>query len=178
MNKPTEHVILVDEQDRETGTMEKMEAHEKGLLHRAFSIFLFNENGEMLLQKRASKKYHTGGLWTNTCCSHPRENESMDEALQRRLMQEMGIQCPVNKAFTMLYKSSLANGLTEHEFDHVYYGYFSEEPKPNPEEVEDWKYISLGELKADVEKNPENYTPWFVKLYSQMDKYSKPVAKK
>lgn len=172
MDPTHEEVILVDENDREVGSMEKLEAHEKGLLHRAFSIFLFNENGDMLLQKRAAHKYHTPGLWTNACCSHPRMGETMDEALRRKLAQEMGIACPVKKAFGFTYKSQLGKGLTEHEYDHVYFGYFGGEPKPNPEEVEDWKYAPIAGIKADLKVHPEQYTPWFKMLFDRITEYA------
>ena len=174
MISDSEEVILVDQSDNPVGTMEKMEAHRKGVLHRAFSIFLFNDSGEMLLQKRASAKYHTGGLWTNACCSHPRANETMQEALQRKLMQEMGITCPVKKAFSFTYRAELADGLTEHEYDHVFYGYFNEAPRPNPEEVQDWKYMPVEALEKDIAMNPERYTPWFKIVVPKMLKYAVP----
>jgi len=156
-----EYVVLVDEKDTEIGVMEKMEAHEKGLLHRAFSVFTFNSKGELLLQKRASSKYHSGGLWTNTCCSHPREGESPIDAAHRRLMEEMGFDCSLNKAFDFIYKRALDNDLTEHELDHVFIGNFDGVPEMNPEEVEDYKYIGIEELIVDIEKSPQNYTEWF-----------------
>lgn len=173
MDTLREDVILVDEKDQQIGTMEKLEAHEKGVLHRAFSIFLFNKKGEMLLQKRAMEKYHTPGLWTNTCCSHPRTNETIDEALQRKLKQEMGITCEVQKAFQFLYKSELESGLIEHELDHVYYGYFDESPNPNPEEVSDWKYSSITDIREEFKNHPEQYTPWFKIIFERMTKYAK-----
>ncbi len=156
-----EYVILVDENDNQIGLMEKMEAHEKGLLHRAFSVFLFNKNGEMLLQQRAISKYHSGGLWTNTCCSHPRENEKTIDAAHRRLEEEMGFDCEIEKAFHFTYKSALDNDLTEHELDHVFLGTYEGEIKPNPEEVESYKYVSIEFLMKDVAENPQNYTEWF-----------------
>ena len=136
------NVILVNEQDRQTGTMEKMEVHQKAILHRAFSVFIFNDKGEMLLQKRAVKKYHSGGLWTNTCCSHPQPGEDTLEAAGKRLQEEMGFNTTLNKAFTFIYKAELDNGLTEHEFDHVFIGNFNGEVQPDPEEVEDYCYQS------------------------------------
>jgi isopentenyl-diphosphate delta-isomerase len=160
-----EHVILVDSDDRELGQAEKIEAHQKGLLHRAFSIFLFDNEGRMLLQKRASSKYHTGGLWTNACCSHPRPHEPIQNTLDFKLMQEMGISCEVQKAFNFLYKAELDNGLTEYELDHVYFGTFSGKPKPNPEEVEDWAYRHIEDIKTDLARNPHRYTPWFQMLF-------------
>jgi isopentenyl-diphosphate Delta-isomerase len=156
-----EEVLLVDEQDRIVGTMEKMEAHEKGLLHRAFSILIFNSKGEILLQKRAGKKYHSGGLWTNACCSHPLPGESMEAATSRRLKFEMGIDIPTVFAYKFLYKVPLDSQLTEHELDHVYFGIFDGSPSVNPAEVEDWKYMSLHELRSDMQAHPENYTHWF-----------------
>lgn len=156
-----EFVILVNKNDDQIGLMEKMEAHEKGLLHRAFSVFLFNSKGEMLLQQRAISKYHSGGLWTNTCCSHPRENELTINAAHRRLEEEMGFDCEIEKAFHFTYKSALDNDLTEHELDHVFIGQYEGSIKPNPEEVESFKYISISDLTKDVQNNPENYTEWF-----------------
>jgi isopentenyl-diphosphate delta-isomerase len=155
-----DRIILVDEKDREVGEGEKLEVHRKGLLHRAFSIFIFNSRGELLLQKRAEGKYHSGGLWTNTCCSHPRAGENLEDAAHRRLKEEMGFDCPLREAFSFVYKARFGNGLTEHELDHVFIGHYDRNPKPNPEEYEGWKWISLGELKEDVTKNPEKYTYW------------------
>jgi len=156
-----EYVILVDKNDKPIGEMEKMEAHEKGLLHRAFSVFLFNKKGEMLLQQRAFAKYHSGGLWTNACCSHPRKGEVTIEAAHRRLEEEMGFDCEVKKAFDFIYKSKLDNDLTEHELDHVFLGEYEGLIDPNPEEVESYKYISISDLKEDVKSNPNSYTEWF-----------------
>lgn len=156
-----EHVILVDERDNAIGTMEKMEAHHKGVLHRAFSILLFNSKGEVLLQKRAACKYHSGGLWTNTCCSHPLPDESLEAATRRKLKQEMGIDLSLQFAYKFIYRTELEKGLIEHEYDHVFVGTFNGEPKINTEEVEDWKFADLKNLKADISKNPENYTYWF-----------------
>lgn len=156
-----EFVVLVDKDDNQLGLMEKMEAHEKGLLHRAFSVFLFNSKGEMLLQQRAISKYHSGGLWTNTCCSHPRDGEKTIDAAHRRLEEEMGFDCDIEKAFHFIYKSELDNDLTEHELDHVFMGEYEGEIKPNPDEVESYKYISIPDLVKDVEENPADYTEWF-----------------
>ncbi|MGB0166024.1 MAG: isopentenyl-diphosphate Delta-isomerase [Luteibaculum sp.] len=155
-------VVLVDQQDRELGVMEKMEAHEKGLLHRAFSVFLFNSQGEMLIQKRALDKYHSAGLWTNACCSHPRPGEDLEEAAHRRLTEEMGIHgLSLKHKFSFYYQSAYDNGLSEHELDHVYFGLFNGEPLLNPHEACDWKFISISELLVDLEKNPSDYTTWF-----------------
>jgi isopentenyl-diphosphate Delta-isomerase len=156
-----EHVILVDTDDNELGTMEKMEAHRIGLLHRAFSILLFNAKGEILLQKRVMSKYHSGGLWTNTCCSHPLPNESMQEATRRKLLQEMGIDLQPTFSYKFIYKVALDKALLEHECDHVFLGQFDGTPVINPEEVEDWKYVDVQSLKIDMQKNPEAYTEWF-----------------
>lgn len=156
-----EELILVDEQDNEVGTMEKMEAHRKGLLHRAFSILLFNSKREVLLQKRARSKYHSGGLWTNTCCSHPLPGETMAHATERKLFQEMGIHTPTDFAFKFLYKVDLDHHLIEHELDHVFTGIFDGVPEINKNEVEDWRFCPLPELRSDVAKNPARYTHWF-----------------
>jgi isopentenyl-diphosphate Delta-isomerase len=156
-----EFVILVDEQDNETGRMEKMEAHEKALLHRAFSIFVFNDAGQMMLQRRALSKYHSPGLWTNTCCSHPRPGESLSAATQRRLAEEMGFRCPLEKAFSFIYKAAFDHGLTEHELDHVFTGTYNGDPAINPAEVAEWKWVSVSALLEDVKNRPEAYTVWF-----------------
>lgn len=163
-----EKVILVNEQDEAIGEMEKMEAHEKGLLHRAFSVFVFNDNNELLLQKRASSKYHSGGLWSNSCCSHPRKGETIVDAGMRRLTEEMGFSVPLEAVFTFIYKAELDNSLTEHEFDHVLIGRFSDAPVINLDEVEDWKYIDLDALSDDMNLHPENYTEWFKIVYDQV----------
>jgi len=156
-----EKIILVDENDREMGSGEKLKVHEEGKLHRAFSIFVFNSKGELLLQRRAASKYHCGGLWTNTVCSHPRVGESLDKAVHRRLKEEMGFDVPLKEVFSFIYKVRFGNGLTEHELDHVFFGQYDSEPRPNPEETDGWKWVSLGELKKNVKKNPDSYTYWF-----------------
>lgn len=156
-----EHVILVDEQDNIMGTMEKIEVHQKGILHRAFSILLFNSQGEILLQKRATTKYHSGGLWTNTCCSHPLPGESMQQATSRKLEQEMGINVPLKFEYKFLYRTNLGENLTEHELDHVYTGVFNGVPIINPEEVEDWKFVDIKSLRTNMFQNPDDYTVWF-----------------
>jgi isopentenyl-diphosphate delta-isomerase len=155
-----EEVILVDEFDNELGFMEKMEAHRKGVLHRAFSVFIFNSKGEILLQKRAKSKYHCGGLWSNTCCSHPRKNESLASATTRRLNEEMGMKVDVFYTFSFIYKAELDQGLIEHEFDHVYVGYSNDIPICNPDEVEGYCYLSPEELLMGFRKHPDEYTPW------------------
>jgi isopentenyl-diphosphate Delta-isomerase len=165
-----EKVVLVDEDDNPTGTMEKMEAHEKGLLHRAFSVFIFNNNGDMLLQQRAFSKYHSGGLWTNTCCSHPREGEATIEAAHRRLQEEMGFDCEIKKAFDFIYKKELDKGLTEHELDHVFIGEFEGEFRFNPEEVNAVAYVPVQEVLDQVVRNPQKYTEWFKICLSEVIK--------
>jgi isopentenyl-diphosphate delta-isomerase len=156
-----EQVILVDEHDNAVGILEKMEAHRRGLLHRAFSIILFNTKGELLLQKRSPAKYHSASLWTNTCCSHPLPDESMADATRRRLKEEMGIDLQPEFAYKFIYRTALDNNLIEHEYDHVYVGTFDGEPVVNHEEVEDWKFMSLSSLREAVKHHPEQYTAWF-----------------
>jgi isopentenyl-diphosphate delta-isomerase len=156
-----EMVILVDENDKEIGTEEKIKTHKEAKLHRAFSIFIFNSKGEMLLQKRAKSKYHSGGLWSNACCSHPRPGEDIEQAAHRRLMEEMGFDCDLQKSFDFVYKANLDHNLTEYEFDHVFIGKYDGKIKLNPEEAEDFKWISIDALKEKVEKHPEKYTVWF-----------------
>jgi isopentenyl-diphosphate Delta-isomerase len=156
-----EHIILVDERDAAIGTMEKMEAHRKGMLHRAFSILLFNSKGEVLLQKRAKEKYHSGGLWTNTCCSHPHPDETMQQATRRKLKQEMGIDLQPEFAYKFIYKAFLDHDLIEYEYDHVFIGQFEGEPAINKDEVEDWKFVDLHFLREDAKQNPHLYTHWF-----------------
>ena len=155
-----ELLILVDENDNEVGVIDKWSAHKSGALHRAFSVFVFNTNGELLLQQRADEKYHSAGLWSNTCCSHPYKGEKMIEAINRRLQEEMGMSCETEFMFSFIYKANLENGLSEHEFDHVYFGTTDMQPTPEPAEVKDWKYISLQDLAMDVEKNPGVYSAW------------------
>src|SRR5690554_2038317 len=169
MDTSQEYVILVDDMDREIGTCEKLEAHQKALLHRAFSVFLFNERGELLIQQRAAEKYHTPGLWTNTCCSHPTPDEPIEVGIQRKLFQEMGINAPVTKIFKFTYKAAFDNGLTEHEVDHVYIGEYNGIPNPNPEEVQAWKYSSLQEIKREVKADGNGFTPWFKLLIDRVE---------
>ncbi|HAC25394.1 MAG TPA: isopentenyl-diphosphate delta-isomerase [Cytophagales bacterium] len=156
-----EQVVLVNDHDEVTGVMEKMEAHRTGSLHRAFSVLLFNSRGEMLLQKRAQTKYHSSGLWTNTCCSHPRPGETLEEAARRKLRQEMGIEANPRFAFKFQYKAPLDNQLIEHEIDHVFIGQFDGEPVLNEHEAEDWKFVDLHSLKQQVHTDPQQFTPWF-----------------
>ena len=157
----TEYVVLVDELDNKVGLMEKMEAHINPTLHRAFSIFIFNSKNEMLLQQRALSKYHTPGLWTNTCCSHPRDGESLHDATKRRLQEETGMQCELKEAFSFIYKADVMQGLVEHEFDHVFIGTSDDLPIINKDEVESFRYDTVENIKADIERNPQNYTAWF-----------------
>ena len=156
-----EQVILVDVDDCEIGLMEKMEAHKQAVLHRAFSVFLFNTQGKMLLQQRALTKYHSAGLWTNTCCSHPRPGEKLENAVSRRLMEEMGITAKVSKAFDFIYQAALPDHLNEHEFDHVFIGNFDDEVRPNHLEVANFVYQSMEEIAANLQSHPEKYTVWF-----------------
>jgi isopentenyl-diphosphate delta-isomerase len=165
-----EYVILVDENDQEIGTMEKQEAHEKGLLHRAFSVFIFNEKKELLLQQRALTKYHSAGLWTNTCCSHPRIGETIEQAAHRRLIEEMGFDCELSTKTSFIYKSAFENGLTEHEFDYVLVGSFNGEINFNPTEVKNFKWINLEELQIDLFQNNQNYTAWFKIIFDNFQK--------
>ncbi len=158
---PVEYVILVNNDDEPLGTMEKMEAHEQAELHRAFSVFIFNTKGELLLQQRAGHKYHSPLLWTNTVCSHPRQGEKTAAAAHRRIVEEMGFDCEFNEVFSFVYKADVGQGLTEHEFDHVFIGVSDEIPLPYPDEVENWKYINLEDLEIDVEENGDQYTVWF-----------------
>lgn len=156
-----EYVVLVDERDNDIGVMEKLQAHREGRLHRAFSVFIFNDKEELLLQRRALHKYHSAGLWTNTCCSHPRPNETIKDAANRRLYEEMGIACDLSIKTSFIYKTSFDNGLTEHELDYVLTGKCNSEPIINPEEVEHFKWQNIDTIKKDVALNPENYTSWF-----------------
>jgi isopentenyl-diphosphate Delta-isomerase len=170
-----EKVVLVNENDIETGLIGKMEAHEKALLHRAFSVFVFNSKNELMLQQRALKKYHTPGLWTNTCCSHPRPGENVNDAAYRRLQEEMGFTCELKKVFDFVYRAPFENGLTEHEFDHVFMGNFEGEPEINPEEVNAWKWIDLEELKKDIHAKPSDYTVWFKIAFPRVYDYVKKI---
>jgi len=154
-------VILVNDQDQVVGSMGKQAAHEEGVLHRAISVLLFNQRGEWLIHQRNPKKYHSGGLWTNTCCSHPAPGEESLPAAKRRLKEEMGIEVELQPAFQFKYLAKFENGLTEHEYDHVFFGEFEGKPWPDPDEVSDWKWVSWKELEFDLQVHPENYTGWF-----------------
>ena len=162
-----EYVILVDTADSELGTMEKMEAHEKAVLHRAFSVFIFNDRGELMLQQRAAHKYHSPLLWTNTCCSHQRQGESNIQAGKRRLQEEMGFEVDLEEKFHFVYKAEFDNGLTEHELDHVMVGYYNEKPIINPEEVASWRWIDMEVLQKDMKDNPQDYTVWFKIIFDR-----------
>lgn len=162
-----EQVILVNENDEEIGLMPKMEAHEKAILHRAFSVFIFNSNNELMLQQRASHKYHSPELWTNTCCSHQRQGESNIEAGKRRLFEEMGFITELEETTSFIYKAPFDNGLTEHELDHIMVGYFNGAPNINLDEVKAWKWMSLDAIKNDILKKPESYTAWFKIIFDK-----------
>lgn len=156
-----EKVILVNEKDEQIGLMPKLEAHEKAVLHRAFSVFVFNDNNELMLQQRAVDKYHSPGLWTNTCCSHQRNGENNIEAGKRRLQEEMGFEIDLQESISFIYKAPFDNGLTEHEYDHVLIGKYNQEPKINKSEVASWKWMSLNDIKVDIALRPNIYTAWF-----------------
>jgi isopentenyl-diphosphate delta-isomerase len=164
-------IILVDEQDLQTGTMGKMEVHQKAMLHRAFSIFIFNEKGEMLLHKRADKKYHSGGLWTNACCGHPKPGEETLTAAQLRLQEEMGFKTELTKAFDFIYKAPFENGLTEYEFDHVFIGKYDGDIVPNADEVSDYCFKPVDEIKSSILSHPQKYTEWFKIAFPKMEAY-------
>ena len=166
-----EKVILVDEQDNPIGLMEKLEAHQKALLHRAFSVFILNDKGEIMLQQRAANKYHSPNLWTNTCCRHPREGETTIEAGKRRLQEEMGFVTELSEVLSFIYKAPFDNGLTEHEYDHVLVGYSDAQPQINPEEVASWKWLSLEAIKEDILQAPEQYTAWFKIIFEKFYHY-------
>lgn len=163
-----EMVVLVNENNQEIGVMDKQEAHVKGLLHRAFSIFIFNSEGQLLLQQRALHKYHSGGLWTNTCCSHPRPGESTIDAAHRRLQEEMGFDCELTEKFNFLYKATFENGLVEHELDFIYTGFYNTNPIINAEEVNSFSWMSIEDIKTDIIDKPNKYTVWFKIIF---DKY-------
>lgn len=162
-----EQVILVNENDEPIGLMPKMEAHEKALLHRAFSVFIFNDNNELMLQQRALDKYHSPGLWTNTCCSHQRDGESNIEAGKRRLNEEMGFVVDLQESISFIYKAPFENGLTEHEYDHIMIGKFNGIPNINPDEVANWKWMDLESVKIDMVSHPEIYTEWFKIIFEK-----------
>jgi isopentenyl-diphosphate delta-isomerase len=162
-----EKVILVNENDEQIGLMPKLEAHKKAVLHRAFSVFILNSNGELMLQQRAAHKYHSPLLWTNTCCSHQRDGETNLEAGKRRLFEEMGFDCELKEIFSFIYKAPFYNGLTEHELDHVMIGEYENDPKLNKEEVNSFKWMTLEAVKNDMELKPEIYTEWFKIIFEK-----------
>jgi isopentenyl-diphosphate Delta-isomerase len=164
-------VILVNELDEEVGIMDKMEAHRKALLHRAFSVFIFNSKGEMLLQRRARHKYHSGGLWTNACCSHPLPGETALKAAERRLQEELGFKLPLNKAFEFIYKTTFDNGLTEYEYDHVFIGHYDGEIHPDPDEVSDYCYKGIEEIKDSLSFHSDKFTEWFKIAFPRIEYY-------
>ncbi|MGB6093614.1 MAG: isopentenyl-diphosphate Delta-isomerase [Moheibacter sp.] len=162
-----EFVVLIDRDDQQIGLMEKQQAHYAGLLHRAFSVFVFNSKGELLIHQRAAEKYHSPKLWTNTCCSHPREDETYEQAAHRRLKEEMGFDCAIEEKFHFIYKAELEPGLFEHELDRVFFGFYDGEMNLNPEEVMDAKWISIEDLKNDMDENPDNFTVWFKIIFAE-----------
>ncbi len=162
-----EKVILVNENDQQVGLMPKQEAHEKALLHRAFSVFVFNDKGELMLQQRAAHKYHSPNLWTNTCCSHQREGETNIAAGKRRLEEEMGFTTDLKEVLSFIYKAPFDNGLTEHEYDHVMVGYYNQTPKINLDEVANWKWVALEDIKTDILNQPDLYTEWFKIIFEK-----------
>ncbi len=166
-----EQVILVNEKDEPIGSMNKLEAHEKALLHRAFSVFILNDKNEVMLQQRAHHKYHSPMLWTNTCCSHQRAGETNIEAGKRRLFEEMGFETELKELFNFIYKAPFDNGLTEHELDHVMIGYYNDEPVINKDEVESWKWMKIEDIKNDMIVNPEIYTVWFKIIFDEFYHY-------
>ena len=166
-----EQVILVNEQDEPIGLMNKMEAHEKAVLHRAFSVFILNDKNEVMLQQRAHHKYHSPLLWTNTCCSHQRAGETNIDAGKRRLYEEMGFEVELKELFHFIYKAPFDNGLTEHELDHVMIGYYNEAPIINPDEVESWKWLTIEAIKDDMIENPDAYTVWFKIIFDEFYHY-------
>lgn len=166
-----ENVILVNQKDEQIGLMPKMEAHQKAMLHRAFSVFILNDKNEIMLQQRASQKYHSPLLWTNTCCSHHREGETNIEAGKRRLFEEMGFDTSLKELFYFIYKAPFDNGLTEHELDHVMIGYYNNEPKINLDEVENWKWMGIEEVAKDINLSPNAYTVWFKIIFDKFYHY-------
>ncbi|WP_276480501.1 isopentenyl-diphosphate Delta-isomerase [Paraflavitalea pollutisoli] len=166
-------VILVNEQDEAVGVMEKLEAHQKAVLHRAFSVFIFNSRGEMLLQQRAFSKYHSGGLWTNACCGHPSPGEQTADAAARRLGEEMGFTTQLDELFDFIYRSELDNGLTEYELDHVFAGTWDAPVYPVKEEVNDFCYLSLDEIKQRLDSNPQQYTVWFRIIFPRVEAWAR-----
>ena len=171
MNNMQEEVVLVNERDEVLGQMEKLAAHRQGLLHRAFSVFIFHSNGSLLLQQRAATKYHSGGLWTNTCCGHPRPNETVGDAAARRLWEEMRIDPVLTPQFTFTYRAELNGGLVEHELDHVYFGNHDGGADPDPLEAEECRYASPADIDSELKDHPERYTAWFKLCWDEVKQY-------
>lgn len=173
-----DHVILVNQFDEQIGTMEKIKAHQEGRLHRAFSIFIFNDEGKLLLQQRAGNKYHGAALWTNTCCSHPQLGDNLMESALERLSYEMGFSCDLQKIFSFLYKAPVENCLIEHEFDHVFIGYYNQDPSPNPSEVNHYEWAEIDWIREDVKQYPEKYTIWFRSIWERViEHHAERIAK-
>jgi len=176
--EPTKQVILVNEKDEMIGTMDKLDAHRAPYLHRAFSVFIFNSQGELLLQQRNPSKYHSGGLWTNACCSHPGPGEETKLAAEKRLLEEMGFSTPIEEIFQFTYSHEFENGLYEHEYDHVFIGVYNGVIKPDPEEVSDYRYDSLETIMTSLKADPSQYTPWFLIAFPRIqDWFQKTTAK-
>jgi isopentenyl-diphosphate delta-isomerase len=165
-----EQIVLIDENDVATGSADKIQAHRQGLLHRAFTIFVFNDKSQLLLQQRAMGKYHSGGLWTNTCCGHPRPGETTKDGAQRRLREEFGFTCALNKFSTFRYQTEFQNGLKENEITHLFFGRYNDKPQPDPLEIENWKWLSIDNLIQDIKRQPDNYTYWFKAIMNYADK--------
>ncbi|MGE9550696.1 isopentenyl-diphosphate Delta-isomerase [Erwinia amylovora] len=161
-------VILVDRHDRPIGRMEKLEVHKKGLLHRAITVYVFNSRHQLLLQQRANDKYHCGGLWSNTTCGHPYPQESTQHAAERRLYEEMGLRLTLHPMFELSYNLPLSNGLTEHEYGHVYFTFSDELPQPDPNEADGWRYASLTDIQQEIDQHPEHFTPWFLHTFARI----------
>ncbi len=170
MHHSQDYVILIDQQDNEIGSMEKIQAHQQGKLHRAFSIFIFNSKKELLIQKRADNKYHSGGLWSNTCCGHPRPGELTENAAQRRLQEEIGITCQLHYLFPFTYFVKFDNNLIENELDHIFTGITDKTPLINPNEISDFKYMTMAAISNELEKTPTSYTVWFKLIFNQLQK--------
>ena len=166
-----EEVILVNEKDEPVGVMEKMEAHRKGVLHRAFSVFIFDSKGHLLLQQRAPGKYHGGGLWTNACCSHPYQEESILQAARRRLMEELGFEADIKEVFSFIYQAAVENDLTEHEYDHVFVGEYEGKIHPNREEVSDYRYLSMESVEEAIKGDPKKFTSWFIIAFPKIKEW-------
>lgn len=164
----TERVVLVDEQDREIGTEDKLEVHRQGRLHRAVSVFVFDGGGRLMLQRRDDDKYHCGGLWSNTCCTHPRPGETAQAAAMRRTVEEMGFTCELAWQFAAIYRAEVSADLIEHEYDHVFVGHFDGEPVPHPTEVSDWRMVAPNALSEEMAREPDSFTPWLRILWSDV----------